>query len=124
MVLEFREIRTKQSFFELVQDPKLACEVTLMPINRFELDAAIIFSDILVVPQALGMVVEMLPAKGPSFPSPLVVPADLDKLNKNVDVTKELKYVFEAITLTRHELDGRVPLIGFSGAPVRKYPNL
>jgi uroporphyrinogen decarboxylase len=115
---EFREIRTKQSFFELVQNPKLACEVTLMPIERFDLDAAIIFSDILVIPQALGMIVEMLPAKGPSFPSPLIVPADIEKLNKEVDVKKELGYVFDAITLTRHTLDGKVPLIGFSGAPV------
>ena len=57
--------------------------------------------------------------QGPSFPSPLIVPADLDKLNKNVDVKKELSYVYEAITLTRHTLDGKVPLIGFSGAPVK-----
>lgn len=115
---EFREIRTKQSFFELVQNPQLACDVTMMPIDRFDLDAAIIFSDILVIPQALGMIVEMLPTKGPSFPSPLIVPADIEKLNQKVDVKKELGYVFEAITLTRHTLDGRVPLIGFSGAPV------
>jgi uroporphyrinogen decarboxylase len=64
------------------------------------------------------MIVEMLPAKGPSFPSPLLVPSDLEKLNKDVDVKKELHYVFEAITLTRHALEGKVPLIGFSGAPV------
>jgi uroporphyrinogen decarboxylase len=69
---EFREIRTKNSFFDLVQNPKLACDVTLMPIERFDLDAAIIFSDILVIPQALGMIVEMLPSKGPSFPDPLI----------------------------------------------------
>jgi uroporphyrinogen decarboxylase len=114
---EFREMRTKQTFFELVQNPKLACEVTMMPIRRFELDAAIIFSDILVIPQALGMCVEMLPGKGPSFPEPLLVPSDLAKLNKDCDVKKELHYVYEAITLTRHTLDGKVPLIGFSGAP-------
>lgn len=65
------------------------------------------------------MVVEMLPAKGPSFPSPLIVPSDIAKLNKDVDVKKELHYVYEAITLTRHTLQGKVPLIGFSGAPVR-----
>lgn len=64
------------------------------------------------------MIVEMLPAKGPSFPSPLVVPSDLEKLKKNVDVNKELGYVMEAIRVTRHALDGKVPLIGFSGAPV------
>lgn len=114
---EFREIRTKHSFFDLCRNPELACDVTLMPIERFDLDAAIIFSDILVVPQALGMTVEMVPGKGPSFPEPLVVPADLNKLNKEVDVKKELGYVMEALTLTRHKLQGRVPLIGFSGAP-------
>ena len=69
---EFREMRTKSSFFDLVQNPKQACDVTLMPIERFDLDAAIIFSDILVIPQALGMIVEMLPNKGPSFPEPLL----------------------------------------------------
>lgn len=114
---EFREIRLHNSFFDLCRNPKLACDVTLMPINRFDLDAAIIFSDILVVPQALGMTVEMIPGKGPSFPEPLVVPADLAKLNKDVDVMKELGYVMEALTLTRHTLKGKVPLIGFSGAP-------
>lgn len=114
---EFREIRTQHSFFDLCRNPQLACDVTLMPINRFDLDAAIIFSDILVIPQALGMTVDMVPGKGPSFPEPLVVPADLAKLNKDVDVTKELGYVMEALTLTRHTLQGKVPLIGFSGAP-------
>ena len=111
---EFREIRSKHSFFELVQNPQLACDVTMMPINRFDLDAAIIFCDILVIPQALGMIVEMLPSKGPSFPAPLIVPADIAKLNKDCDVKKELSYVMEAITLTRRTLQGKVPLIGFS----------
>jgi uroporphyrinogen decarboxylase len=97
---------------------KLQQFLIFKPIERYDLDAAIIFSDILVVPQALGMTVEMLPAKGPSFPEPLVVPSDLAKLNKDCDVKKELGYVMEAITLTRHKLQGKVPLIGFSGAPV------
>jgi uroporphyrinogen decarboxylase len=88
-----------------------------MPIERFDLDAAIIFSDILVIPQALGMCVEMLPGKGPNFPAPLVVPSDMDKLNRNASAKKELHYVYEALRLTRHALDGRCPLIGFSGAP-------
>ncbi len=70
------------------------------------------------MPQALGMIVEMLPGKGPSFPSPLLVPSDIDKLRKDVDAKTELGYVLEAITLTRHALKGKVPLIGFSGAPV------
>lgn len=114
---EFREMRTKHSFFDLCQNPQLACEVTMMPIRRFDLDAAIIFSDILVVPQALGMQVDMLAGKGPTFAEPLVVPSDIKKLKKDVDVKQALKYVYEAITLTRHTLEGKVPLIGFSGAP-------
>jgi uroporphyrinogen decarboxylase len=72
----------------------------------------------LVIPQALGLTVEMLPGKGPHFPSPLETPSDIDsKLNKKVDVYKELGYVFDAITMTRKALKGRVPLIGFIGAP-------
>ncbi|KAF9902454.1 Uroporphyrinogen decarboxylase in heme biosynthesis [Linnemannia zychae] len=115
---EFRKVRDEHDFFEIVRTPELATKVTLQPIDRYNLlDAAIIFSDILVVPQALGLEVEMLPAKGPSFPNPLVSPKDLRRLKKHVDVHKELQYVFDAITMTRHALDGRVPLIGFTGAP-------
>ncbi|GAB1601003.1 uroporphyrinogen decarboxylase-like [Argonauta hians] len=114
---EFREVRAKHSFFEVCQTPSLACEVTLQPIKRFALDAAIIFSDILVIPQALGMTVEMVPEKGPTFPDPLRKADDVEKLNKHVNVNEALNYVFEAITLTRHKLEGKVPLIGFSGAP-------
>ncbi|KAI8509879.1 PREDICTED: uroporphyrinogen decarboxylase-like isoform X2 [Branchiostoma belcheri] len=114
---EFRAMRAENEFFKVCQTPELACEVTLQPIRRFQLDAAIIFSDILVVPQALGMTVEMVPGKGPSFPEPLKVPEDMSKLDKDVDVNKTLGYVFDAITLTRHKLEGKVPLIGFSGAP-------
>lgn len=114
---EFRELRQNYDFFTICRTPELACEVTLQPIERFELDAAIIFSDILVVPQALGMIVEMLPGVGPSFPKPLINPTDLNSLKKPVDVDIELGYVFDAITLTRHRLNGKVPLIGFSGAP-------
>ncbi|KAI5698414.1 hypothetical protein M8J75_006396 [Diaphorina citri] len=114
---EFRELRSKHDFFTICQTPELAAEITLQPIRRFNLDASIIFSDILVIPQALGMVVEMKPAVGPVLPEPLVIPEDIKKLKTPVDVYKELNYVFEAITLTRHKLEGKVPLIGFSGAP-------
>ncbi|KAK2194104.1 hypothetical protein NP493_2g06015 [Ridgeia piscesae] len=114
---EFQEVRKEHSFFEVCQTPELACEVTLQPIRRFALDAAIIFSDILVVPQALGMQVDMVPGKGPSFPEPLAEPSDLEKLKKDVVASKDLKYVMDAITLTRHKLEGKCPLIGFSGAP-------
>ncbi|TPP59825.1 Uroporphyrinogen decarboxylase [Fasciola gigantica] len=114
---EFRALREKHDFFQICRTPELACEVTLQPIKRFDLDAAIIFSDILVIPQALGLEVKMLPGVGPKFTHPLENESDLDRLNWTVDVCKELSYVYEAVTLTRHELQGRVPLIGFSGAP-------
>ncbi|XP_054712837.1 uroporphyrinogen decarboxylase-like [Uloborus diversus] len=113
---EFRKVREEHSFFEICRTPALACEITLQPIRRYALDAAIIFSDILVIPQALGMQVEMKPSIGPHFPEPLSEPKDVEKLKKGC-IDEELSYVYEAITLTRHELDGLVPLIGFTGAP-------
>ena len=115
---EFRAVRAEHEFFEICRTPHLACEITLQPIRRYAglVDAAIIFSDILVVPQAMGMEVIMNP--GPHFPDPLNTPEDIStKLHKAVDVQKELGYVFEAITMTRKELKGEVPLIGFTGAP-------
>ncbi|TPX33235.1 uroporphyrinogen decarboxylase [Synchytrium microbalum] len=116
---EFRETRATTEFFTVCQTPALATRVTLQPIERFGdlLDAAIIFSDILVIPQALGMECQMLPGVGPHFPAPIRQVSDLEKLNKNVDVNKELGYVFEALTMTRHELKGQCPLFGFAGAP-------
>lgn len=114
---EFRAVREQHDFFTICRTPELACEITLQPIRRFELDAAIIFSDILVVPQAMGMQVEMLPGKGPHFPEPLCTPEDINKLRHAVDVKKELGYVFDALTLTREKLEGQCPLIGFTGAP-------
>ncbi|KAI0643751.1 uroporphyrinogen decarboxylase [Trametes meyenii] len=114
---EFQAVRAHHSFFEICRTPALAKELTLQPIRRYSglIDAAIIFSDILVVPQALGMEVQMNP--GPHFPDPLNVPADVERLSKDVDVDKALGYVYEAITQTRHALNGEVPLIGFCGAP-------
>ncbi|KAI9511287.1 Uroporphyrinogen decarboxylase [Russula earlei] len=114
---EFRAVRAEHEFFEICRTPSLACEVTLQPIRRYLglVDAAIIFSDILVVPQAMGMKVLMNPA--PFFPAPLDTPADIARLREDVDVRKELGYVFAAITRTRHGLRGEVPLIGFCGAP-------
>ncbi|XP_064404233.1 uroporphyrinogen decarboxylase-like [Halichondria panicea] len=114
---EFREFRKQHDFFTICRTPELACEVTLQPIRRFDLDAAIIFSDILVIPQAMGLTVEMVPGKGPHFPQPLQTPSDLARLKLPVDVNQELGYVFKAITLTRQKLEGKVPLIGFCGAP-------
>lgn len=118
-VAEFRALREKHEFFECCRNPELACEITMQPIRRYAglLDAAIIFSDILVIPQAMGLEVTMVPTKGPHFPDPLNDPSDLKRLHSKVDVTKELGYVYEAIKLTRKALQGQVPLIGFCGAP-------
>lgn len=113
---EFQEVRKKYDFFTVCRTPELACEVTMQPLRRFDLDASIIFSDILVIPQALGMTVEMCPGKGPVFPEPLKDPSDLKKLTVD-DAVSRLTYVGDAITRMRHLLDGKVPLIGFSGAP-------
>ncbi|KIK08466.1 hypothetical protein K443DRAFT_672486 [Laccaria amethystina LaAM-08-1] len=114
---EFRKVRESHEFFEVCRTPELATEVTLQPIERYTglLDASIIFSDILVIPQAMGMEVQMNP--GPYFPHPLDTPTDVGKLASVVNVDKELDYVFKAITRTRKCLGGEVPLIGFCGAP-------
>ncbi|CAK9814932.1 Uroporphyrinogen decarboxylase [Anthophora quadrimaculata] len=112
---EFQEIRSKHDFFSVCQTPALASEVTLQPIKRFDLDASIIFSDILVIPQAMGLIVEMVPGTGPVLPQPIKDPSDLIRLIQP-NVEKDLKYVGDAITLTRHKLEGKVPLIGFTGA--------
>jgi len=114
---EFRKVRESHEFFEVCRTPALATEVTLQPIRRYSglVDASIIFSDILVVPQAMGMEVLMDPS--PRFPDPLITPGDVSKLHSVVDVERELGYVFRAITQTRTELKGEVPLIGFCGAP-------
>ncbi len=113
---EYRALRAMDAFFEVVRTPELATEVTLQPLRRFPLDAAIIFSDILVIPQALGLRVEMVKGKGPHFPEPLAGPADLARL-ADPDVRRDLGYVMEALTRTRHALEGRAALIGFCGAP-------
>ena len=119
---EYHEVKGKRDFFECCRTPEIASALTLQPIDRYKdlLDAAIIFSDILVIPQAMGMTVEMVDKKGPHFPHPLESPADPqyhELLDRTVDVAKELDYVYAAITLTRHKLQGRVPLFGFCGAP-------
>jgi uroporphyrinogen decarboxylase len=113
---EYRKVRDKHEFFTVCQTPELATKVTLQPVERFPVDGAIIFSDILVIPQALGLEVEMVSGKGPHFPDPLREPVDLNRLQPP-EVDEKLDYVFEALTMTRKELGGRVPLIGFSGAP-------
>jgi uroporphyrinogen decarboxylase len=119
---EYHEVKGKHDFFETCRDPEIASTLTLQPIERYEglIDAAIIFSDILVIPQAMGMEVVMVDKKGPHFPEPLKSPEDKqyqEVMAREVDVSKELDYVYNAITLTRQKLAGRVPLYGFCGAP-------
>ncbi len=118
-MIEYHEVKGTRNFFEVCRDAEIASEITIQPIVHFDglLDAAIIFSDILVIPQAMGMEVQMVDKVGPHFPNPLREPKDLDKLNKNPDVLKELDWAFKSITLTRKKLNGRVPLFGFVGGP-------
>ena len=114
---EYRATRARAgSFLALCQTPELACEVTLQPLARFPLDAAILFSDILTVPAAMGMRLEFTDGEGPSFPEPLRERADVDRLARP-DPEGELGYVMDAVRLIRRELDGAVPLIGFAGSP-------
>jgi uroporphyrinogen decarboxylase len=113
---EYRELRKKVDFMTMCKTPSIAAEVTLQPINIIGVDAAIIFSDILVIPEAMGMHLEMHEGKGPIFPHPIRTEDDAAKLKK-VDPTADLKYVLDAVALVKKELDGAVPLIGFSGSP-------
>lgn len=116
---EYMALRVMADFFKVCRTPELACRVTLQPLERYTtLDALIIFSDILVIPQAMGMTVEMVKGKGPVFPAPLALtPGDLSALNLTPDVDAELGYVFDAINLVRQRSEGKVPVIGFCGAP-------
>lgn len=113
---DYRVLREKYSFFERCQTPELATEITIQPVEQVGVDAAIIFSDILVVPQAMGMEVQLIESKGPLLPDPIKTVADLDRLVLP-DVEERLGYVFDALRLTKKTLAGRVPLIGFAGAP-------
>lgn len=119
---EYHEAKGNSDFFECCRSPEIASTLTLQPIDRYAglIDAAIIFSDILVIPQAMGMEVIMLDKKGPHFPEPLISPEDKqyrEIMERKVDVKESLDYVYKAITLTRQKLNGRVPLLGFCGAP-------
>ena len=113
---EYRDVRKKAgSFKNLVEAPELAAEVTIQPVDILEVDAAIIFSDILVVPDAMGLPYEMVESKGPYFNRTISTEDDLSEI-RTLD-GGELEYVYEAIRLTKEGLSGRVPLIGFAGAP-------
>ena len=113
---EFRALRDKYDFFTRCQTPELASEITVQPIRRYGMDAAILFSDILVVPQAMNIEVEMKPGVGPWLPNPVRTAADVKRVVVP-EVEDTLGYVLEAIKMTNEKLDGAVPLIGFAGAP-------
>jgi len=114
---EYRATRTKAGgFMDLCTNPQLACEVTLQPLERFDLDAAILFSDILTVPDAMGLGLYFEEGEGPRFKKTVRTEADVAALPV-VNPRKDLAYVMDAVTLIRKELNGRVPLIGFSGSP-------
>ena len=114
---EYRATRAKVgSFMGLCTNPDLACEVTLQPLERFDLDAAIIFSDILTIPHAMGLGLHFVEGEGPRFEHPIRSADDIDALPEP-DPETELKYVMDALRVTRRELNEKVPLIGFSGSP-------
>src|SRR5829696_8434135 len=113
---EYRAIRAQTDFLTLCKTPELASEVTVQPVDIIGIDAAILFSDILVIPEAMGMPLEIVESKGPVFDQPIRSSSDVRKLNTE-DVTDRLQYVMDAIKLTKEKLADRIPLIGFSGAP-------
>lgn len=113
---EYRAVREKADFLTMCKTPELAAEVTIQPVDIIGVDAAIIFSDILVIPEAMGMKLEMIESKGPKLYDPIRNIDDVNNL-KEIDPSKNLKFVLDAVSLTKKELNGRVPLIGFAGSP-------
>jgi uroporphyrinogen decarboxylase len=113
---DYIKLREKYDFFTRVQTPELATAITLQPVDQVGVDAAIIFSDILVIPQAMGLTVLLEENKGPMLPKTIITEADIEDLIID-GVEENLSYVMQALSLTKAELNGRVPLIGFAGAP-------
>ncbi len=114
---EYRATRARAGgFLEMCTNPEIACEVTLQPVDRFPLDAAILFSDILTIPHAMNLGLQFETGEGPKFERPVRSAADIDRL-RPPDPGLELKYVIDAVALVRRELNGRIPLIGFAGSP-------
>jgi len=113
---EYREVRQKHTILDIIKTPELAVQVTLQPVNAFDLDAAIIFADILPPLEAMGLSLEFVRGEGPVIHNPLRSAADVAALHVP-DPRESLGFTMEAIRLARRELDGRIPLIGFSGAP-------
>ena len=113
---EYREIRAKHTFLEMCKTPELAAEVTIQPIHRYEIDAAIIFADILLPLEPMGIGLEFAKGEGPVIHNPVRTMEDVEKL-KPVDSARSIDYLMKAIKIVLKELNGKVPLIGFSGAP-------
>ncbi len=114
---EYRAVRSQAGdFMSLCKNTELACEVTLQPLERYEMDAAILFSDILTIPDAMGLGLYFETGEGPKFHKPVRTAADIENLQV-INTAKDLPYVTDAVTMIRRELNGRVPLIGFSGSP-------
>jgi uroporphyrinogen decarboxylase len=115
---QYRKIRSEVSGFkDLVRNPDLAAEVTIQPVDILDVDAAIIFSDILVIPEAMGLDYNLIEKVGPRFPVTIRCEADVAKLRSGTQAAEKLEYVYEAIKQTKIRLSQRVPLIGFAGAP-------
>lgn len=112
---EYWEIKNKYSFLEMCKTPEIAADVTMLPVDLLDIDAAILFSDILVTAEAMGGQLSFTQGVGPKFSNPVRTKADIDKLE--VDVLPRLQYVADAITVIQQRLNGRIPLIGFAGAP-------
>lgn len=113
---EYRALRKKYSFLEMCKNPELAAQVTLQPIQKFKLDAAIIFSDILIPLESMGVEFEFAKGEGPVFLHPLREKKDIEKL-RIIEPEEEISFLMKAIRIVRKELEGKLPLIGFSGAP-------
>src|SRR5262245_42069839 len=114
---EYRALRAKTpDFMSFCSTPELAAQATLQPLHRFDLDAAILFSDILVVPQAMGMDVQFVKGDGPHFPTPVRSQQEIEQL-KTKDIEDRLQYVFSAIHLILNNMPRQLPLIGFAGSP-------
>ena len=115
---EYREVRSSvKNFVALVKNPELCAEVTVQPIDALNVDAAILFSDILVIPEAMGLPYNLVEKVGPIFPETISCSADVDKLISGAEAAANIDYVYQAIDCTLDRLDNRVPLLGFAGAP-------
>jgi uroporphyrinogen decarboxylase len=113
---EYREIRSRHSLLDICRNPDLATEVTLQPVRRLEVDAAILFSDLLLPLEPMGLPFDFVKGEGPQLERPIESPADIDRL-RVFEPREALRHVLDTIRQVHHELDGRVPLIGFAGAP-------